>query len=331
MANSVKWIKITTDIFDDEKFDAVKTLEDRHMVQLAWIKILCLAGRCNDNGFLTLAREIPYTDEMMASRFDMSVGDVQRSLEIFQRLGMIEIVDNVYMVSNWLKYQSGDRLEEMKESNRERQRRYREKQKQARLDKKSNVTRDVTNNVIRSYSYSNSLSYNDVNNINNTSSINDVSSSDDINNNTNNISNTSNNNINNTSSNISNTDEYNDKGKNIDNYKYMINNGVHKDSGYISANKKLHDGILDWMAYRDERKPTGKYRYLEQGMKKWLSEVVKRDKEYGTDAIVDIINRTIAAQYEGIGWFWLKDYEKKPDGGKADENEQKPKRRGRWS
>ena len=70
---------------------------------------------------------------------------------------MIELVDNAYMISNWSKYQNNDRLEEIKEKNRERQQRFRDRQKQATLeDKKRNVTRNVTNNVNCSYSYSES-------------------------------------------------------------------------------------------------------------------------------------------------------------------------------
>ncbi len=158
----VKWIKITTSIFEDEKFDAIETLADKNMIQLAWIKLLCLAGRCNDNGFLTLTNEIPYTDEMIANRFNMSIGDVQRALVLFQQLGMIEVVNDAYMVSNWLKYQNGDDLDLIREKNRERQQRFRDKQKALKLEQKEecNVTDNVTNNVNCSISISNSLSDN---------------------------------------------------------------------------------------------------------------------------------------------------------------------------
>lgn len=156
----VKWIKITTSIFEDEKFDAIETLADKNMIQLAWIKLLCLAGRCNDNGFLTLSNEIPYTDEMIANRFNMSIGDVQRALLLFQHLGMIEVVNDAYMVSNWLKYQNGDNLDLIREKNRERQQRFRDKQKALKLEQKEdrNVTNNVTNNVNCSLSISPSLS-----------------------------------------------------------------------------------------------------------------------------------------------------------------------------
>ena len=163
--SEVKWIKLTTNVFDDEKFDAIKTLPDSNDIQLIWIKLLCLAGTCNENGFLVLTNEIPYTNEMLANRFRMDIGTVQRAMSIFQKLNMVEVIDNIYMVSNWLKYQSGDKLEDIKSKNNERQRRFREKQKQALLDNpdsESNVTCNVTDNVINnvncsiSYSISNS-------------------------------------------------------------------------------------------------------------------------------------------------------------------------------
>ena len=115
MANDIKWIKLTVNVFDDEKFDAIKVLPDGNDIQLAWVKLLCLAGTINENGFLVLTKEIPYTDEMLAKRFSMDVGVVQRAMKAFQTLNMVEVVDNAYMVSNWLKYQSGSELEKIKE------------------------------------------------------------------------------------------------------------------------------------------------------------------------------------------------------------------------
>lgn len=126
--SDVKWIKISTSIFDDEKFDAIRTMPDGNDIQLVWFKLLCLAGRCNENGFLMLTRELPYTDEMLASHFRMDVGVVQRALSIFQKLEMVEVIDNIYMVSNWAKHQSADRLDEIRRKDRERKRLAKEKQ-----------------------------------------------------------------------------------------------------------------------------------------------------------------------------------------------------------
>jgi predicted phage replisome organizer len=161
----VKWIKIVTDIFDDEKMYAIECMPDGKDIELIWFKILCLAGKCNQKGFLIINDKLAYTDEMLAKIFRMDIGVVQRALDVFQSLEMIEVVENAYMISNWLMSQSGDKLEELKEKNRIRQQRFRDNQKAKGIEDKQNdspksnvtdnVTNNVTNNVTPSYSYSN--------------------------------------------------------------------------------------------------------------------------------------------------------------------------------
>lgn len=145
--SETKWIKIVVDIFDDEKMFAIETLPDGQIIELVWFKILCLAGKCNNNGFLLISNKIPYTDEMLASVFRMEIGTVKRALEVFENLEMIEVVENAYMVSNWLLHQSGERLEEIKEQNKKRQAKFRDKQKKIECKSESNVTCNVTCNV----------------------------------------------------------------------------------------------------------------------------------------------------------------------------------------
>lgn len=163
--SEVKWIKLSVNVFDDEKFDAIKTLPDSNDMQLVWVKLLCLAGKCNENGFLMISNEIPYTDEMLAQRFDMDIGVVQRALATFQRLEMIEVVDSVYMVSNWLKYQSGDGLEKLKQQRRDASKRWREKQKQLEVQTKRDITRDITDDITPSISYSFKSSSSNIDNL----------------------------------------------------------------------------------------------------------------------------------------------------------------------
>ena len=185
----VKWIKISTGIFDDEKFDAIRTMPDGNDIQLVWFKLLCLAGKCNEGGLLMITRELPYTDEMLASHFRMDIGVVQRALAIFQRLEMIELVDNIYLVSNWAKHQNTQSMEDMKAKHRETQRRYVERKKQRLLEeqaKDDDVTNDVTNDVIMTEKLSSSNNHSSNNPLslnsdsNNTNSINiktDISNS----------------------------------------------------------------------------------------------------------------------------------------------------------
>lgn len=157
--SDVKWIKIVTDIFDDEKMYAIETLPDGLTIELVWFKILCLAGKCNSNGFLTINGKLAYTDDMLSKVFRIDIGVVQRALTIFQELEMIEIVENNYMVANWLKYQSGDKLEDIRAKGAARQKKYREKQKQLRLEQKEDEDRNVTHNVTDNITVTQNCSY----------------------------------------------------------------------------------------------------------------------------------------------------------------------------
>ena len=106
----VKWIKITTDIFENRKIRQIEFLPDGDAIIVIWVKLLCLAGNINDSGFIYLTKEIPYTDQMLATQFNRPLATVQLALKTFEQFGMIEIIDNVLHISNWEKDQSVDRL-----------------------------------------------------------------------------------------------------------------------------------------------------------------------------------------------------------------------------
>ena len=63
----VKWIKIVTDIFDDEKILLIESMPDADSIIVIWFKLLCLAGRQNNSGVFLMNGRIPYTDEMLAT------------------------------------------------------------------------------------------------------------------------------------------------------------------------------------------------------------------------------------------------------------------------
>lgn len=94
-----------------------------------WVQLLCLAGNVNDGGFIYLTKEIPYTDEMLATQFNKPISTVRLALKTFEQFGMIEIINNMIFLSSWEKYQSTDRLATIREKDRERKRRKREAEK----------------------------------------------------------------------------------------------------------------------------------------------------------------------------------------------------------
>ena len=158
--SEVKWIKIVVGIFDDEKIKLIEALPSSDTIIVIWFKLLCLAGQMNCGGVLIMNDRIAYTDEMLAAIFRRPINDVRLALETFVRYGMIEIIDDVYVIPNWGKYQSRDKLENMQEKHRERQRKYREKQRLEIEKKRECVTSDVTRDGICSISYSFSKSLN---------------------------------------------------------------------------------------------------------------------------------------------------------------------------
>lgn len=142
----VKWIKIVTDIFDDEKVLLIETLPEADSIIVIWFKLLCLAGKQNNSGVFVMNGKIPYTDKMLATIFRRNENTVKLALETFKNFGMIEIIDDVITIPNWEKHQKLDQLEIAKEQTRKRVAKYREKQKKlANGEKKAcNVTREVT-------------------------------------------------------------------------------------------------------------------------------------------------------------------------------------------
>ena len=126
----VKWIKIVTDIFDDEKILLIDSLPERDSIIVIWLKLLCIAGKQNNGGVLMMNERIAYTDEMLATIFRRPLSSVRLALSIFEQYGMIEIVNNAVTIPKWEYHQNIDGLQKIKEQTKERVRKYRERQKQ---------------------------------------------------------------------------------------------------------------------------------------------------------------------------------------------------------
>jgi len=139
----VKWIKIVTDIFDDEKILLIESMPDADAIIVIWFKLLCMAGKQNNSGVFLLNGRIAYTDEMFATIFRRPVNTVRLALNTFEQFGMIEIVNNTVTIPNWEKHQKMDALEASREATRKRVARYRERQKQ--ITAESNVTETFGN------------------------------------------------------------------------------------------------------------------------------------------------------------------------------------------
>lgn len=141
----VKWIKIATDIFDDEKIMLIEASgDDCYAIITVWFKLLCLAGKQNNGGIFMLNDKLAYNEEMLATIFRMKSTTIRKALDMFEQFGMIERIEGVVSIPNWNKHQSLDKLEQLKQRNREYVRKYRSKQKQLKDYSKLTCKEDVS-------------------------------------------------------------------------------------------------------------------------------------------------------------------------------------------
>lgn len=138
----IKWIKITTDMFEDEKIDYISTLPDSDSIIIIWVRLLAMAGKCNAGGYVFLTENIPYTEEMLANKFKKNVNTVKLALNTFLKLGMIESVDGKIFICNFEKHQNIDGMERIKEQTRQRVIRHRQKMKQIEAPKQQVISVD---------------------------------------------------------------------------------------------------------------------------------------------------------------------------------------------
>lgn len=168
--SEIKWIKLGTHMFEDEKIRIIEKMPESDTILIIWVKLLAQAGKVNASGYIFLSENIPYTDEMLATIFDRPIGTVRMALETFKKFGMIDIDQNHFIcINNWEKHQNIEGMERVKKLNAERNKRYRERQKEqltsgkkdsdvsvtsrdgTDIDKELDIDKekDINNNVVR--------------------------------------------------------------------------------------------------------------------------------------------------------------------------------------
>lgn len=175
----VKWVKLKVGMFDGESFKKIKRAKIggqnfRDKLTAVWFELLDFAGKCNHGGAFINDHEIPFTNiDDISTMIDREPEELQLCMTYYINQGMIEIIDDIYQLSNWTKYQNEDKLSQIREQNRIRQANYRArkalKPPVAELPEgESNVTSNVTGNVMNtlpSISYSSSISISNSNSI----------------------------------------------------------------------------------------------------------------------------------------------------------------------
>ena len=126
----VKWIKLTTDMFDNRKIKHLRKLPDGNSIVLIWVMLLTMAGRCNASGMIFLTENIPYTPKMLADELGFEENTVKLALEALERFRMIVTDSGFFAIAGWEEYQNIEGMEKIREQNRIRQKKWYDKQKE---------------------------------------------------------------------------------------------------------------------------------------------------------------------------------------------------------
>lgn len=149
MENDVKWIKFKVGTFDGMSFKKIKrakidgVMNFRDKLTAVWFELLDLGGKVNNNGFLINDELAFVTYEDIAIALDRTEDEIKMCINWFVENSMMEILENVYLISNWSKYQNVEGLEKIHERNRIRQQRYRDTKKMKEIaynEEESNTT-----------------------------------------------------------------------------------------------------------------------------------------------------------------------------------------------
>lgn len=141
----IKWIKLSVNMFDDEKVKLIRTMPEGDKITLVWIQLLCLAGRINDHGLVYMGQNLAYSDEMLATILGHPLNTMRVALTALEQFEMIDISDDGTIdIANWEKHQNIDGMERVRQLNAERNRKYRDRKKQKMLENSQDTDNDVS-------------------------------------------------------------------------------------------------------------------------------------------------------------------------------------------
>ena len=129
----VKWVKITTDMFDNRKIKHLRKLPEGNSIVLIWVMLLTMAGRCNAGGMIFLTENIPYTPKMLADELGFEENTVRLALGMLEQFSMIQTNEGYFTISGWNEYQNIEGMDKIREQNRLRKAAQRAKQKQMQM------------------------------------------------------------------------------------------------------------------------------------------------------------------------------------------------------
>lgn len=121
----ITWIKMDTNIFNDEKIKLIQKTKQGDTIILIFLHLLTLAGKVNDGGAIYISPYIPYTNKELALVLNRPLKTVELALETLSKYEIIDIEEGIIYIVNWEKHQSVDGMKRVRELNNARQKKAR--------------------------------------------------------------------------------------------------------------------------------------------------------------------------------------------------------------
>jgi predicted phage replisome organizer len=145
MNGKIEWVKLSTEMFSDDKIKLIRSRDNGDQLVLIWIMLITQAAKTNAGGYIFISKEIPYTPKMLGVILGFNEETILKALETFVTLQMIDISESglIYMPKFSI-YQNIESMDRVKELTRLRVARLRENRKALVSSTESNVTCNVT-------------------------------------------------------------------------------------------------------------------------------------------------------------------------------------------
>ena len=144
----VSSIRLETNLFDNPKIQMLSNLPKGDSYVSFWVRLLCMAGKLNNGGYVYVAENAAYTPQLLAAITGKPVALVKTMLKTMQELHMIDVDTNgIIYIIGWKEHQNTAGLEKIREQTRERTRLYRERKKQSVTSNSGDASQCVTSDA----------------------------------------------------------------------------------------------------------------------------------------------------------------------------------------
>ncbi len=141
--SDIKWVKVATSMFDNRKIKSIRLLPEGNSIVLIWVMLLTIAGRCNAAGKVFVTEDIPYSTKVLANELGFKEKTVKNALEVLEQFDMLQVDKGYIHILGWSEHQNMDGMERIREQNRIRKQRQRDKS-QNECNTSRELSRDVT-------------------------------------------------------------------------------------------------------------------------------------------------------------------------------------------